>query len=272
MTVTGDPGTRSLGEQDVLVLQHIRCEPPGVYEDVLHAEGARIHRVELDEGDSLPDPSEFTHVVVMGGPKATMTVTDQSRGRDRLDPDLGHTDPGEDRGATTKAFRYVLAALRLSIGWVFLWAFLDKLLALGFATGRNPETGVVDRFGDAAWINGGSPTEGFLTFGTKGPFADSYQSFGGVAWADWLFMIGLAGIGVALMLGIAMRIAAISGALLLVLMWTAVLPPDNNPFMDDHIVYALVLLALPMVGAGRTLGLGAMWERTPFVQRLPILK
>ena len=68
MTVTGHPARRSLGEQNVLVLQHIRCEPPGVYEDVLRAVGARVHRIELDEGDRLPDHYDFTHVVVMGGP------------------------------------------------------------------------------------------------------------------------------------------------------------------------------------------------------------
>ena len=45
-----------------------------------------------------------------------------------------------------------------------------SILALGFATGRGPE-GQVDRFGDAAWVNGGSPTEGFLTFGADGPFS-----------------------------------------------------------------------------------------------------
>jgi thiosulfate dehydrogenase [quinone] large subunit len=85
-------------------------------------------------------------------------------------------------------------------------------------------------------------------------------------------MIGLLGIGIALTAGIAMRIAAASGALLLVLMWTAVLPPDNNPFMDDHIVYALVLVLLAAIGAGRTLGLGAAWERLDIVKRFPILK
>ena len=71
--------------------------------------------------------------------------------------------------------------LRLCVGWVFLWAFLDKLLALGFATGRDAETGVVDRFGDAAWINGGSPTDGFLQFGlnTRAPFTDLYSGLAG---------------------------------------------------------------------------------------------
>ena len=68
-------------------------------------------------------------------------------------PELDYEPPA------AKAFRYVAAALRLSLGWVFMWAFLDKTFALGFGTGRDGETGVVDRFGDAAWINGGSPTE-----------------------------------------------------------------------------------------------------------------
>ncbi len=183
----------------------------------------------------------------------------------------GNTDTGTETRSQT-AFRYVAAITRLSIGWVFLWAFFDKLFALGFATGRDAETGVVDYFGDAAWINGGSPTEGFLSFGTKGPLAGFYQSFAGAAWADWLFMIGLLGIGVALMAGIAMRVGAISGALMLVLMWSAVLLPDNNPFMDDHLIYALVLIALMLVGAGHTWGFGRAWEKLPIVARNSWLK
>ena len=128
------------------------------------------------------------------------------------------------------------------------------------------------RFGPAAWINEGSPTLGFLKFGTKGPLAEFYQGFAGASWANWLFMIGLAGIGVALMLGVAMRIAAGSGVLMLVMMWSAVLPPDNNPFMDDHLVYAIVLVLLAGLGAGRTFGLGNQWERLPLVQRHSFLK
>jgi GMP synthase-like glutamine amidotransferase len=53
---------------DVLVLQHIACEPPGVYEDVLRERGARLHRVEVDAGDELPDWREFSAIVAMGGP------------------------------------------------------------------------------------------------------------------------------------------------------------------------------------------------------------
>jgi GMP synthase (glutamine-hydrolysing) len=53
---------------DVLVLQHIACEPPGVYEDVLRERGATLHRVEVDAGDELPDWREFSAIVAMGGP------------------------------------------------------------------------------------------------------------------------------------------------------------------------------------------------------------
>jgi len=53
---------------DVLVLQHIACEPPGVYEDVLRERGATLHRVEVDAGDELSDWREFDAIVAMGGP------------------------------------------------------------------------------------------------------------------------------------------------------------------------------------------------------------
>jgi GMP synthase (glutamine-hydrolysing) len=53
---------------NVLVLQHIACEPPGVYEDVLRERGASLHRVEVDAGEELPDWREFDAIVAMGGP------------------------------------------------------------------------------------------------------------------------------------------------------------------------------------------------------------
>jgi thiosulfate dehydrogenase [quinone] large subunit len=165
--------------------------------------------------------------------------------------------------ATTQSavVRYAAAAARVALGWIFLWAFLDKLFGLGHET-KSAQ----------AWIHGGSPTYGFLAKGAKGPFADFYHSFAGATWANWLFMIGLAGIGIALIAGVAMRITAGAGALMLVLMWSAVLPPENNPFMDDHIVYAIVLILLAALGAGRFVGLGGFWERLAIVKRFPFLK
>src|SRR5262245_4453845 len=79
-----------------------------------------------------------------------------------------------------KATRYIQAGLRLALGWTFLWAFLDKMFGLGHETESK-----------AAWINGGHPTEGFLTFAATGPFQSIYHDIAGTTWADWLFMLGL---------------------------------------------------------------------------------
>lgn len=160
---------------------------------------------------------------------------------------------------------------RIGLGLTFLWAFFDKLLALGFTTGRL-EDGTIDFFGEAAWINGGSPTNGFLSFATKGPFAETFQGLAGSVWVDWLFMIGLLGIGLALTFGVMVRIGAYAGAILLMLMWLAVLPPEHHPFVDDHVIYSLVLLGLAAVNAGDYLGLGRRWSDALVVRRHPILR
>ncbi len=154
----------------------------------------------------------------------------------------------------------VWAVTRIVLGFVFLWAFVDKMFGLGFATPA-----------ERAWTAGGSPTSGFLA-GAEGTFAGLFNAMSGQVWADWLFMGGLLGIGVALIAGVAMRIAAASGVLMLVLMWMAVLPLENNPVIDDHIVYALVLVGLAAANAGNTLGLGRMWGRLPLVHRFPALR
>ena len=167
--------------------------------------------------------------------------------------------------------RQVLAALRIAFGFTFLWAFVDKLFALGFHTGYGPD-GKLDRFGDAAWIHGGSPTEGFLKFGADGPFKEFYNSIGGTPLADWGFMLGLLAIGVALTLGAGVRIAAAAGAVMYVLMWTVVLPPENNPVLDDHLLGAVTLVALALLNAGNTWGLGSWWSRKAIVEQYPVLR
>ena len=166
-----------------------------------------------------------------------------------------------DTPAGETGSRYAFALARIALGWTFLWAFLDKTFGLGFATAA-----------EAAWVNGGSPTFGYLNFGTEGKlFHDFFAGLAGPA-ADWAFMIGLLGIGTALILGIGMRIAAASGALLMMSMWAASLRLDANPFVDYHVIYAIVVVGLALAGAGGTLGLGRRWENTALVQRFPILK
>jgi len=174
---------------------------------------------------------------------------------------------------THRSARQGLAALRIGFGLTFLWAFFDKLLALGYHTGVD-ETGALDRFGDAAWINGGSPTFGFLTFGVPAdnPMKDFFNSMAGDAWADWLFMLGLLGIGLALTFGVGIRMAAITGGALYVMMWLASLPLENNPVLDDHLLGAAALMVFAFTLAGDTWGLGKTWAKTNVVRRFSILR
>ncbi|MGZ8738671.1 MAG: hypothetical protein ACXWW7_16020 [Nocardioides sp.] len=180
---------------------------------------------------------------------------------------------------THSAARKGLAVLRISYGITFLWAFFDKLLALGFSTGavtneEGTRTGIDFMAKDAAWLNGGSPTEGFLMFGVpaNNPFKDIFNDMAGQPIWDWLFMLGLLGIGVALFTGIGMRIAAGAGALLYMLMYAASLPLENNPIVDDHLIGAIVVVVLALTLAGDTWGFGRQWARTHLVRKNPALR
>lgn len=161
----------------------------------------------------------------------------------------------------TKTEQIIWGFLRISLGWIFLWAFLDKLFGLGFATKA-----------ESAWLSGGSPTLGFLKFATKGPFAEVFQSMAGSILVDWLFMLGLLLIGLALMLGIMVKLASLSGMVMLILMYLAALLPEHNPFVDDHIIYSLVLLLFLFIPVGDWLGFGRKWSRTSFVRNMSWLR
>jgi thiosulfate dehydrogenase [quinone] large subunit len=181
------------------------------------------------------------------------------------------TSPTTESNVPTSFARRALALLRIAFGLTFLWAFFDKLLALGFHTGYD-QAGNLDRFGAGAWINGASPTEGFLKFGANGPFKGFYNSIAGAAWADWGFMLGLLGIGIALTLGIGMRFAATAGVVLYLMMWSVVLPKDTNPVIDDHIIGAISLVVLASLSAGTTWGLGKRWAASRIVAENPVLR
>jgi thiosulfate dehydrogenase [quinone] large subunit len=173
----------------------------------------------------------------------------------------------------TTWFDRALATLRIAYGVTFLWASLDKTFALGFHTGYD-QAGQLDRFGPAAWINGGSPTEGFLSFAVPAdnPFHGFYTGLAGQAWVDWLFMAGLLGIGLTLLLGVGMRIGTAAGALMYAFMYTASLPLENNPVVDDHLIGIIVMAVLARGAAGTTWGFGRAWHETPLVEQHPALR
>ncbi|WP_405848169.1 hypothetical protein [Streptomyces sp. NBC_01518] len=168
--------------------------------------------------------------------------------------------------ATTAARAYAFASLRLLTGFVFLWAFLDKTFGFGYATPSGK-----------GWIDGGSPTKGFLSSVAAGPMESTFHDWAGAGWANWLFMLGLLGVGIALVAGVALRLAAVAGTAMMALMWIAEWPPakhlsdgslsmSSNPFADYHLIYAIVLIALAAAGAGATWGLGKLWATLPIVR------
>ena len=129
-----------------------------------------------------------------------------------------------------------LGLIRISIGLVFLWAFFDKLFGLGLTTAS-----------DKSWLLGNSPTFGFLANSPKGPFAQIFKAMAGNAFIDWLFMIGLLVIGIGLTLGVAKKFSSYAGTVFLMLIWLAVLPPEHHPFLDEHVIYSMILIYLANV-------------------------
>lgn len=189
-----------------------------------------------------------------------------------IDDNAPATPAPADDGVPKRGFHipvlggWLLGIVRILIGWQFLWAFLDKTFGLGWST-----------TGEAAWVNGGKPTEGFLTRvvnDPNNPFSSMFETFLGQAWTDWLFMVGLAGIGIVLVLGLGKTLtwfAAICGIALYVLMYLASWPAGHragegveaaatNPFLDSHLLNAVLLLALAVCNAGAYLGMAKAWR------------
>jgi thiosulfate dehydrogenase (quinone) large subunit len=162
--------------------------------------------------------------------------------------------------------RYALAVLRIATGFIFLWAFLDKTFGLGFST-------PVER----AWINGGTPSQGFLgSEAVRGPLQPFFSGIASPA-TDVLFMLGMLGIGLAVTFGIGLRVSAVAGTILMVLMYLAEWPfaagtGSTNPAVDYHIIYALALIAVAATAAGETWGLGTIWKTLPIVRTQPWLR
>lgn len=160
----------------------------------------------------------------------------------------------------------VFAGVRILTGFVFLWAFLDKTFGWGYATASGK-----------GWVDGGSPTKGFLSGVAAGPLQSTFHAMAGDAWVNWLFMLGLLAIGVAVMSGVALRFAAVAGTVMMALMWAAEWPPaqhlstgapsmSSNPLVDYHVLYAVILIALAVGHAGRVWGLGRGWENMAIVR------
>lgn len=147
------------------------------------------------------------------------------------------------------------------MSFILLWVFFDKLFGLGFATESNK-----------SWLLGISPTTGFLSNAPDGPFAPLFNSLSGNIVVDILFMGGLLLVGAVLLLGIGMKIATYSGSLMMFLIYLSLFPPENNPLIDEHIVYIIILIGLAIRSEKQKFGLGKKWSEVKLVKKYPILQ
>lgn len=188
-----------------------------------------------------------------------MTTLPQAPAHPSVRPDAQGLD--QNSIVTLSSGRRWLAVLRLATGFIFLWAFFDKAFGLGFSTPS-----------ERAWVNGGAPSQGFLNSdAVVGPLKPVFAAIASPA-SDVLFMIGMLAIGLAVMLGIGLRVSAVVGSVLMIAMYLAEWPfganaASNNPLVDYHIIYALALIVVAVLAAGDTWGLGRQWRAIPFVGR-----
>ena len=155
----------------------------------------------------------------------------------------------------------IWVVLRISLGLVFLWGFFDRTFGLGFNTA--PE---------AAWINGASPTFGYLQFATSGPFAGLMQGLAGNIVVDLLYMMGQLLIGLSLLTGIGLTVAGYSGALLMALIYISAFPKEFHPFMDQHIIYGIILVGIAVLKPRASFDFSERWAQTPIAQRHAFLQ
>jgi GMP synthase (glutamine-hydrolysing) len=108
------------------VLQHIRCEPPGIFAQVLSQRGIAIDTVELDEGGRLPAWRDVDLVLAMGGP---MGVNDEA----------AHPWLADEKRWIESAVRAGVPFLGVCLGAQLLAASLGAAVR----TGSAPEVGVL---------------------------------------------------------------------------------------------------------------------------------
>jgi thiosulfate dehydrogenase [quinone] large subunit len=133
-----------------------------------------------------------------------------------------------------------LVTVRVVIGWLFFYAGYSKL--------TNPD------WSAAGYLQGAETFNGFYQW---------LASDGMIGITNFLNAWGLTLIGIALILGLFTRLASFLGAMMMILYWFPVLtfPTVEHGFLvDDHIVYAALLVYLGLARAGRIGGLDAKYH------------
>lgn len=149
--------------------------------------------------------------------------------------------------------KFSLFLLRVSMGWLMFYAGITKVL--------NPEWSAVGYMQNAKTF-----TAFFQWFAR--PEILPITNFVN----EW----GLTLLGVSLLLGVFVRLSSLLGVLLMLLYYFPVLDfPYPNPYsyiVNEHIIYALVLLFFAVVRPGRVWGLENWCANLPICSRFPRLR
>lgn len=141
-----------------------------------------------------------------------------------------------------RAGRYSVFFLRITIGWLFFYAGITKVI--------NPDWSAAGYLSDPQMLKG---------------FYAWLISPGMLGITNFLNEWGLTLIGLALILGIFVRWAGWLGAIMMVLYWFPILDfpyPNTHSFIvDEHIVYAVALIFLSVIKAGNYWGLDKFFKK-----------
>src|SRR3989344_6286871 len=136
----------------------------------------------------------------------------------------------------TKFQKFSLFILRVSTGWLMLYAGLTKVF--------NPQWSAAFYLKDAK---------------TFGSFFQWFMRPEILPVTNWFNEWGLTILGISLILGVFVRLASTYGIVLMLLYYFPILDfpyPDAHSFIvDDHIIYAAALYLLGSYRAGRVWGL-----------------
>ncbi|WP_436345455.1 DoxX family protein [Natronorubrum sp. FCH18a] len=146
---------------------------------------------------------------------------------------------------------WAILGLRLLMGWVMLTAGWGKL------------TGDFSAYGYLANVDPASPASGLF-----GAMAENAALMGAI---DVIVPVTQVLIGLALIAGVFVRLAALGAATQMVLFYFGSWDVAGG-LVNDQLVYAAVFLTLGALAAGRILGADRYIERHPIVERVPQLR
>lgn len=146
-----------------------------------------------------------------------------------------------------------LFLLRVSLGWLFFYAGITKVL-------------------NSEWTSAGY-LKGAKTFSV---FYSWLSQPGIVSVVDFLNEWGLTLVGLSLILGFLVRVSSWGGFLLMILYYLPILDfpyPNTHSFIvDEHVIYGIIFLFFIAFRAGRTWGLDSWCARLPICSKYPRLR